>query len=102
MYTSFSYVYCLVDELFTCLPHDADGPAAEVVVEAEVLVPTDIQELLVGNDKLEGRQEIEEGDANQLPHKPGGRGERERQKTEFYLAYRPSLWSNSVKAGCIE
>ena len=56
-----------MDQLFTCLPQDADGPATEVVVEAEVLVATDVQELLVGKDKLEGRQKVEEGYTNQLP-----------------------------------
>ena len=62
-----AFVYCLVDQLFTCLPQDADGPATEVVVEAEVLVATDVQKLLVGKDKLEGRQKVEEGYTNQLP-----------------------------------
>ena len=52
--------YCLLHKLFTCLPHDVDGPAAEVVVEAEVLVAADVQKLLVGNDQLVRRKKIEE------------------------------------------
>ena len=48
------HLFTLSTMPFICSPHNKDGPAAEVIVETEILVATNVQELLVGNDKLEG------------------------------------------------